>query len=138
MIRKFEKIDERRINANEFSGIGDMGFVFDDDDFYKQTLVGDDSKIYAIICFKRYWENNYIGFLLISEDIQPRHCVEIKKFIHNVVIDFNMDRLQTDSVKCDTLTRWHEFLGFSHEGTREKMIMYKDYDMWAMLKGRDF
>lgn len=139
MIRLFENRDGRRlIKPNEFSDIGDMDFVFSDPDFYKHTLVGDDSGVYAIICFKRYWGNCFVAFFLVSEDLKPRHSVELKRFVHQAVIDLQADRVQTDSVACDVLDKWHEFLGFTFEGTREKMLFNKDYNMWGFLKGRDF
>lgn len=138
MIRNFEKVDARRISVNSFSQVGDMSFVFDDPSFYKSTLVGEDSGIYAIICFKRYWENCFLGFFLVSKDIKPIHARELKRFINQVLIDFEVDRMQTDSVACEMMTRWHKFLRFKSEGIREKMIYGKDYEMWAMLKGRDF
>ena len=62
MIRFFERVDMRRLKSNEFSKLDDISFVFDDPDFYKFTLVGSDQNVYAIICFKRYWKNNFVAF----------------------------------------------------------------------------
>lgn len=138
MIRPFARIDARRIRANEFSDPKDMAFVFNDDEFYKHTLVADNGEVYAIACFRRYWHNNFIAFFLISKDMPPIHARELKRFIFDAIMDFRAERVQTDSVDCAELNRWHKFFGFALEGKREKMIFDKDYNMWGLVKGRDF
>lgn len=138
MIRPFERIDVRRIKANEFSKPSDMAFVFNDAEFYKHTLVGADSSVYAIICWRRYWSNNFIAFFLISEEMPSIYARELKRFVFDAIMDFRAERVQTDSVDCPELNRWHDFLGFRLEGKREKMIFDKDFNMWGLLKGRDF
>ncbi len=138
MIRGFQKIDLRRLRANEFSDVKGLESIFDNPAFYKSTLVGEDDSVHAIICFTRYWGNCFAAFFLISEDLTLREAVELKKFIYQAVIDFQADRVQTDSVACEKLTRWHKFLGFKSEGVRIKLINNQDYEMWALLKGRDF
>lgn len=138
MIRFFERIDARRIKANKFSGVGDMGFVFDDPEFRKFTLVGNDADVHAIICFRKYWENNYLAFFLLGDDMPVICARELKRFIYQAIADLGAERVQTDSVDCDLLTKWHKFLGFKHEGKREKMIYNQDYSMWSVVKGRDF
>ena|SRR5688572_14075240 len=137
MIRKFERSDLRRIKSNNFSKTRDIGFVFDDDDFLKQTLTKD-GNVYAIICFKSYWKNNFIGFFLIGEDMPAICARELKDFVDNLVVDLNIERIQTDSVDTEILNKWHYFLGFTLEGTMKKMIFDNDYNMWGFLKGRDF
>lgn len=111
--------------------------MFDDDTFFKHTLVKND-RVYAIICFKRYWKNNWCAFFLISEDMPAIYARELKDFVHNACNDLGAERVQTDSVDCDILNRWHQFLGFTLEGKRERMIYDKDFNMWGFLKGRDF
>lgn len=138
MIRNFEMIDPRRLKANQFSKPGDMSFVFNDPAFIKQTLVGENGDVYAIICFRAYWRKNFISFFLISEDMPIIYARELRKFLHNAILDFEADRVQTDSVACEKLDKWHKFLGFTFEGKREKMVFDKDYHLWGMLKGRDF
>ncbi len=138
MIRAFEQMDARRIKANEFSDPADMAFVFNDDGFCKHTLVSDESDVLAIICWRSYWKNNYLAFLLISEDMTAIRARALKKFIFEVIMDFGMQRVQTDSVDCPELNRWHDFLGFTLEGKRPKMLYDKDYNSWGMVKGRDF
>lgn len=138
MIRHFERPDIRRIKTNSFSDMGELSYVIDDPDFIKQTLVGEDSAVYAIICFKKYWNNNYMAFFLIAEDMPVVHARELKQLLYNGINDLGADRVQTDSEACPVIDRWHKFLGFTCEGTREKMIFDKDYRLWALLRGRDF
>lgn len=138
MIRHFDRTDLRRIKKNEFSNPADIDFVFDDPTFFKNTLVMDNQEIGAIMLFKSYWQNCFLVFLLISEDMTPIYARELKQFLDDARIDFNADRVQTESVSTPVLRKWHEFLGFRLEGCREKMIYNKDYDQWGMNKGRDF
>jgi hypothetical protein len=138
MIRHFERVDLRRIKTNQFSRFSDFRFIFDDEDTYKHTLVDDNGNVQAIICFKLYWRKNAVAFFLISDEMNPIYARELKKFIYQAMRDFDGDRIQTDSVDCPELNRWHKFLGFTLEGKREKMIYDQDYNMWALLKGRDF
>lgn len=133
MIRLFRKLDLRRIKLNDFSSIDDMRFVFDDDSFYKHTLEVD-GKVLAVIGFKRYWGDNWLAFFLISTEMKALHARPLKNFLNNAIIDFGAKRLQTDSVDCPELNKWHKFLGFTLEGTRKKMIHDKDFNMWSILK----
>lgn len=142
MIRHYNRIDKRRLKPNEFSSVGDLDFVFEDDNFMKHTLVDEAGDVKAMILFSIYYRGPNgpcaIAFFLISEDIKPREAVELKQFIHQAVVDFDAQRVQTESVACPVLDKWHEYLGFTLEGTREKMIHNRDYNMWGYLKGRDF
>lgn len=137
-IRHFERMDVRRFKPNEFSHTKGMDFVFDDPNFYKFSLVGDKGDIYAIICFMKYWGNNYVAFFLICEDMPKLAGHKLKNFIFNAIEDLGADRVQTDSADDETLNKWHEYLGFTYEGTREKMMHNKDFNMWGLLRGRDF
>lgn len=132
-------MDFRRLkNPNRFSKVEGIEFAFNDDNFYKATLVSKDSSVHALICFMRYWRNNFTAFFLISDNLKAKEAIELRKFVYEAAKDFQADRIQTDSVACESLTRWHKFLGFRSEGVREKMIYDQDYEMWAVLKGRDF
>lgn len=137
MIRAFEKLDARRLKANGFSGFENMDYVFNDPTFYKQTLEDEvTGAVLCIIVFKRYWGNNFVGFFLMGQEIEPLHARQLKRFVENVIIDFEMERLQTDSFDCELLNRWHKFLGFELEGKRKKMMMGKDFNSWAIVPER--
>lgn len=134
MMRPFSGIDLRRIKSNGFSNTGNLDFVFDDPDFWKSTLEDNATgEVMAIVCWKAYQGDNYLAFLLISDDIKPIHARALKKYIHQGARDFRMERIQTDSVDCEVLNRWHKFLGFDLEGIRKRMLNGKDYAMWAYM-----
>lgn len=138
MIRPYQMMDSRRLKANENSGVGDMGWVFTDPEFQRHTMEDDEGRVLCIICFKKYWQDNYLAFLLISKEMTAIYARKLKRWIFDVMMDFGMKRVQTDSVDCPVINRWHDFLGFTLEGTRAKMLFDKDYKMWAFVKGRDF
>jgi len=138
MIRKFEAVDARRIRANSFSDVKDVTVAFKSDNFCKHTLVGEKGEVYAIIVFGEYSKKNYLAFFLIAEDMPTIHARELKSFIYNAIFDLGANRVNTDSLDCPVLNRWHKFLGFTLEGKREKMIDDKDYNLWGLLRGRDF
>lgn len=138
MIRPFQRIDVRRLRANKFSIASDSGFIFDDDTFYKHTLVTDKSDVLAIICFKNYWGNNWIACFFISDEMPAIYAKQLKRFVDDAIIDLGAERVQTDSQDCPELNRWHKFMEFTLEGKREKMLYDKDYNLWGKLKGRDF
>ncbi len=131
-------MDSRRLKANEFSDASDMAWVFKDEGFDKHTMEDDEGRVLCIICFKKYWQDNYLAFLLISKEMTALHARALKSWIFGAMMDLRMKRVQTDSVDCPVINRWHEFLGFTLEGTRAKMLFDKDYKMWAFVKGRDF
>ena len=139
MIREFQLTDPRRIKGNTFSSTrGLMKDFFLNPVFYKQTLVSAGGDVYAIIVFGAYNIRNYIAMFFISEDMPLMAARELRKFLHGAIMDFNADRIQTDSPDCEMLNKWHKFLGFTLEGRREKMANNMDYNLWGMLKGRDF
>lgn len=132
MIRVYAQGDERRMKPNEYSDIDACAPVFEDRAFEKFTLehLG---IVEAIICFKPYWEDNYIGFLLISDDMPVICARELHDFVHRSFKGIGMKRLQTDSMDCAVLNRWHEFVGFTLEGTRRAFMNGKDFNMWGMV-----
>lgn len=136
MIRHFEPEDLKKIKVNRFS-VNDQNVEdITNEHYYKNTFV-DGPDVVCIVAFRRYWQDNFLGFLILSDDFTPRHGREVRTFIHQAMKDFNCKRLQTDSEACAVLDRWHEFLGFKLEGTREKLIMGKDFRMWAIVPRED-
>ena len=138
MIRNFQDTDARRLKANKFSNLKESGYLLENPEIYKNTLVGENSAVHAIIGYARYWENCFAAFFFISDDLTIKGIKELKEFIYQAADDMAATRIQTESICCPELTRWHEFLGFKSEGVRIQMAYEKDYEMWALLKGRDF
>ena len=134
MIRPFESTDIRRLKPNEFSEPYDIDFILDDPESIKFTQVDNDSNVVCIICAKRYWGDNYMAFFLIAQEYPPKLARELKKAVHDFIKDCGVKRIQTDSVDCDLLNRWHSFLQFKSEGVRKKMIFDRDYISWAWVE----
>lgn len=133
MIRPFESIDARRLKPNEFSEPYDVGFILGDPEAIRFTQVDEDSNVVCIIVAKKYWADNYLAFFLIAKDYPPRLAKELKKAIHGFIKDCGVQRIQTDSIDCDLLNRWHSFLEFQCEGIRKKMLHGKDFRSWAWV-----
>lgn len=139
MIREFQIIDPRRLKGNKFSRtVGLTRDIFDNQQFHKNTLVGKDGEVYAIICFAPYWRKNFVSMFLTSENMPILAARELRKFLHDAIMDFDADRVQTESPACPELDRWHKFLGFTFEGCKAKMALDMDYNSWGMVRGRDF
>lgn len=138
MIRHFARMDIRRLKANKFSDIKGADFVFDDDAVMKHTLVDNNDRVLAVICFQEYWRRNFYAFFLISEEIGAHGISELKDFVYQAISDLGADRVQTHSVDAPEVNRWHEYLGFTCEGKHEKMLYDKDYRSWAVVRGRNY
>lgn len=132
MIRLFRYADLDNINANIFSQ--DKGFK----DAFKtgeafSLLDGDN--VMAIMHYLKYIGNNITGSFIISKDIRICHIKELKRALYNWLDVENIDRMQTISEACDTIDKWHEFLGLHIEGPRLERYAYgKDYRLWAWVK----
>lgn len=136
MIKHFKMEDLGYFLPNQFS---DPDHVLDQlmDSGFVTLTMWDRGMVAAILCFKNYWGRNWHGFFLIAHDFRPKLALVLRKYIRSTMIKLNAARLQTDSVACPELDKWHEFLGFKYEGTREKMIFDRDYNMWALMRGGD-
>lgn len=134
MIRPFESMDIRRLKPNEFSEPYDIDFILSDPEAVRFTQV-DGSDVACIIIAKKYWQDNYVAFFLIAKDYPPRLARELKRAVHDFIKDCNVQRIQTDSIACPLLDKWHEFIGLKCEGLREKMLQNKDFKSWAWVNG---
>lgn len=134
MIKPFNKLDLGYFLPNEFSN---PDLVLDrllDPEFEVETM-WHNGMVAAILCYRNYWGRCWLGFFLIAEDFPPRLTANLKQHIHEVMIKKDAIRLQTESIACPQLVKWHEYLGFTWEGCRQKMLFDRDYDMWAILRG---
>ena len=134
IIKPFQPTDLGAFIPNEYS---DPDVVLDqllDPAFEVQTLWGDNGLVQAILCFRNYWGRNWMGFFLITRHLHPRTPVLLKQHIRKTMIERNALRLQTDSQATECLRKWHEWLGFTWEGCRKKLLFDRDYDMWALMR----
>lgn len=131
MIRPFTIKDLEHFYPNDFSRIDDFT-ILTNPLYCVQTQVLHD-RVQAIIVFRNYWGRCWSGFLLIATDYSLRCSVELKRFLHQAMRDLNAQRFQTESLCHPTIKAWHEWLGFTWEGTKKKFIFDRDYDCWAIV-----
>lgn len=133
MIKEFTMEDLGRFLPNEFSDPDNVLDILEDTQLVKLSMWHGDM-VAAILVFRNYWGACWEGFFLIAEDFPIMCAVELRDYIDLTMRRLEATRLQTDSVACDVLKRWHEFLGFKLEGVREKMMLGRDYCMWARVR----
>lgn len=134
MIKPFKLSDLGHFLPNQFSDPDRVLEQLTDPAFVVESMWSGDM-VAAILCYKNYWGKNWFGFFLIAEAYTPRQAVTLRNYIRSTMIKHDAHRLQTDSIACPELDAWHEFMGFKYEGTREKFIFEKDYNMWALMRG---
>ncbi len=131
---RFKKEDIGRINLNDFSPVDNYGWVLDNDEYQKFSLIEGDT-VFVIVCFRNYWGKNYEAFILASNDIRRRHIIKFRDMIHKAMIEMDIDRIHTTSRACEKLDKWHEFLGLTCEGVHRKFMYGIDYKTWSILRG---
>ena len=100
----------------------------------KKTLE-EDGKIICIFCAIEYSADKWKGFMICSESIASRHIMNVKDVIQNFLKVYNVDRLETESVDCEKLNKWHVMLGFELEGKKRRYISDKDFNVWGIVHG---
>lgn len=135
MIKRFQIEDLGCFLPNEFSNPDVVLDQLVDPAFDVQTMWGDDGMVQAIICCRNYWGRNWMGFFLIANPFPVQAARTLRSYIRAAMEERDAVRLQTDSVATDCLRKWHAFMGFKLEGTREKMLFNRDYDCWALMRG---
>lgn len=132
MIRPFKFNDLEHFTPNEHSRLEDFR-VLTDPNFRVHSQLNAE-KVLAIIVFRNYWGCCWSGFVLVSAEYTLHSMREMRRFLHEAVTDLDADRFQTESVVSACQRKWHEWMGFKLEGTKEKMIFDRDYDMWALMR----
>lgn len=134
MIKPFKVTDLGSFLPNEFSN-PDVALDQLTDSNYEVETLWHNGMVAAILYFRNYWGPCWLGAFLIAEDFPPKLVIALRDHIRATMIKKNAMRLQTESISCPELTKWHKTLGFNYEGTREKMLFNRDYDMWAIIRG---
>lgn len=132
-VREFKQSDLASIKTNEFSCFDGMGSVFNIDGSVKFTIE-DEGEIICILVAIEYSESKWKGFLLASTKMNAIHGEIVKEVVKEFFTIHNVSRLETESVDCEKLNRWHEFLGFELEGKKRHYIGEKDFNIWSILK----
>lgn len=134
MIKPFNIRDLGKFLPNEYSNPDEVFPALVGKNYTVQTLWGKDGMVQAIICFRRYWGDCWACFVLIAKNFTIAKSGILRKLIREYMEEQGAVRLQTESRANDTLRKWHRFLGFTHEGTKRKMMFNLDYDMWAIVR----
>lgn len=133
-IKPFKLTDIGYFLPNKFSHIDRVLDRLIDPAFEVHSL-WHDGMVHAILVFQNYWQRNWHGFFLISEAFTPKMGIVLRDYIRDTMTDREALRMQTESISCEELTKWHKFLGFELEGCRRQMLYGHDYDQWAILRG---
>lgn len=127
----FDKSHIDHMDLNEFSDVTRFQCLFDNPEYRKYTLV--DGNPVMVFCFREYWQGNYEAFILASTSMTLKHGKIFKEMIERAAVEMSIKRIHTVSVACDKLDKWHEYLGFTPEGTHKKLMFNQDYRTWARL-----
>lgn len=138
MIRKYKPEDFDNIERNEFYSEGFIG-----SDRFKEMLLNenvhtftqtDGDNVLCIIVFFTIGQGIYQCGLVFSQSYLSMYAKEFKNFLYDSINAYNIRRLETESVDCSILNRWHDFLGFTMEGVKREYVDFKDYRMWSILQ----
>ena len=130
----FRKDHILTIKGNEFTDMAQYEAAFDCPNFKKYTIE-ENGEAFIIFCFRKYWEDNYEAFIIVSEDAAARHFYKMKKSIFKILDSMGVKRVHTISQSCDKIDRWHRFIGMECEGLLKQFIYGKDYKIWSWFSG---
>lgn len=133
MIRQMLPDDLFAMTLNEYVDLSYIESLQNVLALYESWTLIRDGVVRAIIFYRNYTENNYEGFFICSVDIDSFDAKELSGFITYIQQRLHIKRIETVSLDCDTLNRWHEFLGFTCEGVKRKFAKGRDYRMWAII-----
>ena len=111
MIRKFKYGDQFKLEANEFSDVDKVAYVFDDEDYQKYTL-DDDGEVKCIIVWYEYMPRHYAIFFLMPDNVSFTNTKQLKIFMEDMALILKPKTCVTFSHDCGMLNRWHKFFGF--------------------------
>lgn len=133
-VKPFNIADLGAFVPNEYSNPDAIFPLFLDANYVVRTLWGEDGLVQAIICFRNYWGHCWSCFVLLAKNFLPGNNCRLRELMNRYMVEHDAIRLETTSRAETTLRRWHEWMGFTLEGTRRKMMFNCDYDMWAIVR----
>lgn len=133
-VKPFHISDLGAFLPNVHSSPDDIFPLFMDANYVVRTLWGRDGLVQAIICFRNYWGRCWSCFVLIGKNFLPANYARLRDLMHEYMVEHAAVRLETISRAEPTLRRWHAWMGFTHEGTKRKMMFNQDYDCWAIVR----
>jgi len=137
MIREFIDKDLFEIEVNNSFGEGDlMEKLKPVIAMYEGWTFENHGAVKAILFYRAYAPQHYEGFLVCSVYMSAFDGQEIREYIRKLADKLDIRRIETLSLDCDELNRWHRFLGFVCEGTKCRFLNGRNYRMWAILRER--
>jgi hypothetical protein len=131
MIRDFEIEDLDKLDANQFSGRGEVSDdVFCENGGYDKYTLEDEGEVITIMCLKEYEPKHIAIFFLMKDGLNFKQVREIKKFMNKLTVELEPKTCITYSVDCDILNRWHDFFGFKKEG--DLLVEEKLFNKWVI------
>ena len=69
----------------------------------------------------------------MSKYFNSKYARELKKFMLYLIKELQAKRVETESVNCPVINRWHRFLGMTLEGTKKSFLEGQDYNIWGLV-----
>lgn len=129
-MREFVESDLDRIDLNEFSCDAlKYRDVFLSDVFKKYSL-DVNGKVWCIIAFREHKPKNYWAFMMFDKSIPFIYARKIRAFMNKLMADLKPELVETWSIDCDFINRWHRFLGLK----KQEHIFYdgKEVNRWSL------
>lgn len=134
-VREYRDGDFEHIssNGNEFIDEYSEGLIGSGLEYNNTYVFTDDDKPFAIFLYKQYDRDRYYVCIFCIENLNRKHVAMLKDYWGRFIETYKPIRLETTSIACEKLDRWHEFFGLKKEGTKRNYLGGKDYDMWGMV-----
>ena len=129
-MRNFVEDDLNKIDLNDFSCDALKYLdVFLSDTFTKFSLERD-GKVWCIIAFRENEPNKFLALMMFDKKIPSIYARKIKSFMQEKIKEAKPDLVETWSVDCNFINRWHEFLGLQ----KKEHIVYdgKELNRWCI------
>lgn len=98
----------------------------------KYTLFHGD-KIVAIFLYNQSFSSVYDVAMIVSQEARKRDIMHLPKFLETFRDVKGAVRLQTEHFATEDSRRWHRFCGFELEGTKRKVFLGRDIDIWGRV-----
>lgn len=134
MIREYEHGDELRMELNGFSPIDDAVEAFENTNVETITICDDATgRPKVIVGWLEVEQGVFATFLIMDSHVTISNIKEIKLLVDEAIRVAKPKILFTYSLENETLSRWHEFLGFRKSSANEHMMIDgKRFNKWVI------
>lgn len=109
-------------------------FLEYEDALSKFTICGEDDTPVAVVAWFCYASQKATAAIIASDSFNGSAAAFLKEVIPQKMVELDVNRIETESIDCEELNKYHEFLGFTKEGVKRHYIGRKDYVMWSILQ----